>query len=100
VALTLTGVFVDVLLALSVLVELLAVTGLVVLRTTMQRLHVVALATAVGPALVGVAVAIGTHATANQAAKGLLIALVLLVFGGVLSHETGRTVLAHEVENT
>jgi len=88
------NLIVAVLLALAVLVEVLAVAGLLSLRATMQRLHVVGPATCVGPVLVGIAVAVGTHATPSQGAKGLLIALVLLLFAGVLSHETGRAAIA------
>ncbi|HZO95249.1 MAG TPA: monovalent cation/H(+) antiporter subunit G [Candidatus Baltobacteraceae bacterium] len=94
------SVVVAILLALAVLVEVLAVTGLIVLRTTMQRLHVVGAATCVAPVLVGVAAAVGTHATPSQGAKGLLIALLLVVFGGVLSHATGQAAYARETEST
>lgn len=87
---------VGVLLVLAVLVELLAVAGLVAMRTTMQRLHVVGPAVCVGPVLIGIAVALGTHATADQAGKGLVIAFVLLLFAGVLSHVTGRAAAARD----
>lgn len=85
---------VTVLLALAVLVEWLAVLGLVTMRTTMQRLHFVAPATGVGPVLAGVAVAVGSHATPSQGAKGILVAVVLLLFGGALAHETGLAAVA------
>lgn len=84
------------LLALTVIVELLAVLGLVTMRTTMQRLHFIGPATCAGPVLAGVAVAVGTHATPNQGAKGIVIAFVLLLFAGVLSHETALAAVARE----
>ncbi len=87
------------LLSATVIVELLAVLGLVAMRTTMQRLHFIGPATCVGPVLAGAAVAIGTHATPNQGAKGIVIAVALLLFGGVLSHETGRAAVARERES-
>lgn len=91
-----TAVLVVVLLTFGVIVEGLAVLGLVILRTTMQRLHVVGPATVVGPVLIALATALGTHATPAQGAKGLLIALVLLTFAGVLSHETARAAAARD----
>ncbi len=84
------------LLAAAVIVELLAVAGLVTMRTTMQRLHFVAPATCVGPVLAGLAVAVGTHATPSQGAKGIVIALVLVLFSGVLSHETALAAVSRE----
>ena len=91
-----SGVAVAVLLGLAVVVDALAVTGLLAMRTTLQRLHFVGPATVVAPLLAGIAVAIATHATASQGGKGLLIALVLLLFSGVLSHETGRAAVSRE----
>lgn len=84
------------LLALAVLVELLAVLGLATMRTTMQRLHFIAPATCVGPVLAALAVAIAPHRSQSEAGKGLVIALVLLLFSGVLSHETGLTAASRE----
>lgn len=84
------------LLAVTVLVEFLAVLGLLTMRTTMQRLHFIGPATCVGPVLAGLAVAVGTHATPNQGAKGIVITIVLLLFGGVLSHETGLAAYSRE----
>lgn len=95
---TAASIAIAALLGLAVLLEAVAVAGLFALRTTMQRLHLVGLATCLPPVLAGIAVVIGTHATANQAGKGLLIALVLLLFGGTLSHETGRAAFSREVE--
>ncbi len=97
-AVSLTTVAIVVLLTLAVIVDVIAVAGLFALRTTMQRLHLVAQAACVAPALAGVAVTIGTHATPSQGAKGLLIALVMALFSGVLSHETGRAAYARETE--
>lgn len=85
-----TGVAVAALLGLAVLVDVLAVAGLLAMRTTLQRLHFVGPATCVAPVLAGIAVAVAGHATSSQGGKGLLIALVLLLFSGALSHETGR----------
>ena len=82
------------LLVAGVLVEVLSVVGLVAMRTTLQRLHFVGPATCVGPVLIGAAVTLGTHATPSQGTKGLLVALVLALFSGVLSHETGLAAVA------
>jgi multisubunit Na+/H+ antiporter MnhG subunit len=86
------------LLGMASVVEVLACTGLVAMRTTLQRLHFVGPATCVAPWLVAVAVMLGTHATGNQAAKALAIALVLSLFSGVLAHETGCAARARDAE--
>ncbi len=66
------------------------------MRSPMQRLHFVGPASLVAPALAGVAVVIGTHATAGQGPKGIVVAAVLALFGGVISHETGRAIVSRE----
>ena len=88
------SVLVTFLLAAAVVVDVLAVTGLAIMRTPMQRLHFIGPVVCVAPVFTAVAVLIGTHATPSQAGKGALIALVLVLFGGVLSHETGRAIVA------
>lgn len=93
---TFTAAVIGALLVLGVIVEVLSVAGLVLMRTSLQRLHFVGPATIVGPVLVGLAIALGTHATPSQGAKGLLIAAVLAIFSGVISHETGCAALARE----
>ena len=95
-AVSASTVIVSILLALTVIVELLAVTGLVAMRTTMQRVHFIAPATCVGPVLAGIAVAVGTHATPSLGAKGIVVALVLVLFSGVLSHETALAAISRE----
>lgn len=86
----------DGLLVTAVLVELTCVLGLCVMRTPLQKLHFIGPATCVGPVFAGLAVLCGTHATASQAGKGLVVAIVLLTFAGVLSHETGRCIALRE----
>jgi hypothetical protein len=85
-----------ILVSLCVTIDVLAVFGLFAMRTTMQRLHFVGPMTCVAPVLAGIAILMGTHATPSQGAKGLLIALVLATFGGMLSHETARAAIARE----
>jgi len=93
---TLTTSIITILLVVSVIVEALSVTGLIAMRTPLQRLHYVGPATVVGPTLIGVAVTLGTHATPAQGAKGLLVAALLAAFNGVVSHDTGCAALARE----
>lgn len=91
-----SSALVTALLALAVVVDVLSVAGLLAMRTAIQRLHFVAPAACVAPVLAGIAVVLGTHATPSQGAKGLIVAAALVLFSGVLSHETARAIVSRE----
>jgi multisubunit Na+/H+ antiporter MnhG subunit len=86
------------LVVLAVLVEILCCLGIVVMRTPLQRLHFIGPASVVGPVLIGIAVAFAKHPYPGSGFKAAFIALVLVVFSGMLQHETARAALAREVE--
>jgi multisubunit Na+/H+ antiporter MnhG subunit len=86
------------LVVLAVLVEILCCVGIVVMRTPLQRLHFIGPASVVGPVLLGIAVAFAKHPYPGSGFKAAFIALVLVVFSGMLQHETARAALARESE--
>ena len=70
---------VDVLLALGVAAELLCVVGVLVMRTTLDRLHYVSAATTVPAVLVLVAVLVRVHLSAGGLQAIATVALLFLV---------------------
>jgi multisubunit Na+/H+ antiporter MnhG subunit len=70
---------VDVLLALGVAAELLCVAGVVVMRTTLDRLHYVAAATTVPAFLVLLAVLVRVHLSAGGLEAIATVALLFLL---------------------
>lgn len=85
-------VAIDALLGAAVVVAVLSCAGIQVMRTAMQRLHYLGPLTMIAPVLIGVAVAIARNGYAGAGFKALFIAIVLVVFGPVLAHQTARTV--------
>jgi multisubunit Na+/H+ antiporter MnhG subunit len=82
------------LIGLAVLVEAVCCIGILVMRTPLQRLHYVGPATMVCPVLVALAVAVSKNPLSGAGLKALFIAALLVVFGPVISHATGRAALA------
>jgi multisubunit Na+/H+ antiporter MnhG subunit len=85
---------VDVLLALAVLGEAVCVVGLLLGRAAIDRLHYAGAATTIPPALVGAAVVVNEGATASSI-NAIVVAGLMLVLGGVVTHATARVVFAH-----
>jgi monovalent cation/proton antiporter MnhG/PhaG subunit len=87
---------VDVLLALGVAAELLCVVGVLVMRTTLDRLHYTGAATTVPAALVLVAVLVRVHLSAGGLQAIATVALLFLV-NPVLVIATARA--ARRIDN-
>jgi multisubunit Na+/H+ antiporter MnhG subunit len=83
-----------VLLGLAVLVEAICCAGILAMKTPLQRMHFVGLASMVCPVLVAVAVAVSKNPLSGAGLKASFIAAVIVVFAPVASHATGRTALA------
>lgn len=90
------AVIVDASLALAVLIEVICALGIVLMKTPLQRLHFVGPATTVAPALVAIAVAMAKHPYSGSGFKAGFIALALIVFSPILSHETARAAVSRE----
>ncbi len=84
---------VAILLFAGVAVELMCCVGVLVMRTPLQRLHYVGPAATVGPALIAAAVALSQYPFWGASLKADFIALVLIVFGPVLTHATARAIM-------
>jgi len=78
------------LLLLAVVTVALSCTGVLVMRTPLQRLHYLGPLAMVAPVLIGIAVALAHGVYAGAGLKALFIALVLAAFAPVLSHQTGQ----------
>lgn len=89
-----TDVAVAALLALAVLVVALSCAGVLLMKTTLQRLHFVGPAAMVAPVLVAIGAALAKHPYSGSGFKAGFIAVVLLVFGPILSHATGRAAVS------
>jgi multisubunit Na+/H+ antiporter MnhG subunit len=85
---------VDVLLALAVLGEAVCVAGLLLGRAAIDRLHYAGAATTIPPALVAAAVVASEGATSSSV-NAIVVAGLMLVLGGVVTHATARVVVAH-----
>ena len=86
-----TDVAIDVLLALGVSTELLCVVGVVVMRTTFDRLHYAAAATTVPAFLVLAAVLVREHVSSGGL-QAIASVAVLFLLNPMLVHATARAV--------
>ena len=86
-----TDVAIDVLLALGVSTELLCVIGVVVMRTTFDRLHYAAAATTVPAFLVLAAVLVREHVSSGGL-QAIASVAVLFLLNPMLVHATARAV--------
>lgn len=84
------GLAIAVFLALAVLAEAIACAGILVMRTPLQRLHYVGVGAVVAPIFVALAVSVSQMPYSGAGLKAWFIALVVVVFGPVISHQTGR----------
>lgn len=78
------------LLTLTVLVEIVCCLGILSMKTTLQRLHYVGPITMLAPLLVAIAIAVSKNPLSGASLKAFFIAAVLMVFGPIVSHATGR----------
>jgi multisubunit Na+/H+ antiporter MnhG subunit len=86
-----TNVVVDVLLALGVAAELVCCAGVVVMRTSEDRLHYAAAGASVGPVLV-LAALIVREGLASQGLEAIAAVAILFVASPVLTHAIGRAI--------
>jgi monovalent cation/proton antiporter MnhG/PhaG subunit len=90
-------VIVDVLLVLTVLVELICVLGLLLSATIYDRLHYSGATTALAPFLLLATIAIRQpHPYTNPVWNMLFVAVVLFVLNNVLSHAIARVARQRE----
>jgi len=82
----------DVLIALGVASEVIACLGLAAMRSAIDRLHFASAGTAVGPALLAVAVCVREGIVSAQGLAALLIAVVFAFAGSALGVALARTV--------
>ena len=85
------NVLVDVLLGVAVTVELLCVLGVVVMRTTYDRLHYLSASTSVGPFLI-LAALIVREGICAETMDAIAAVGILFLAGPILVHATGRAV--------
>lgn len=83
------GAAVSALLAAGVVVEILAVVGTLVLRSTLDRAHMLGPAAILGPLLIVAAIVVHEH-TSPLGVKALLVLVVLWFASPVLGHATAR----------
>lgn len=88
-------VLVDVLLGLSIAVQLVCALGLLLMPNVYDRLHFLGPASTVAPALVAAAV-VTVEAFDHQGIEAVLLALFLALFGPVVSHATVRAARIRE----
>jgi multicomponent Na+:H+ antiporter subunit G len=88
-------VVVDVLLGLTVLVQVVSAIGLLAMPNLFDRLHYLGPASTVAPVLLAVAVVV-TERFDHQGIVTLLLAVVLLVFQPVVTHATARAARIRE----
>jgi multicomponent Na+:H+ antiporter subunit G len=89
-------VLVGVLLGSVVLINALSVLGLLFMPNLMDRLHFLTPATSVaGPLMAGAVVT--TEALDHQGIIAILMAVILLVFGPVITHATARAARIREL---
>ena len=86
---SLTDVIVAILLALTVVVTLISVVGLVAFRDLYQRLHFVTPGAVVAPILVGLAVLVKESFNV-RGLQTILTVAAMVVLGPILSHATAR----------
>jgi len=81
---------IDGLLILGVVTVALSCIGVLVMRTPLQRLHYLGPLSMVAPMLIAGAVAAGRNSYHGAAAKAIFIALLIVAFAPVLSHQMAR----------
>lgn len=91
-----SNVAVDVLLTLGVAAELLCCAGVVVMRTTADRLHYVSAGYTVGPFFVLAALLVREQLS-QIGLDSLAAVLLLFLFGPVVTHATARTIRLKDV---
>ena len=79
----------DVLLGLGVAAELVCCLGVVVMRSTFDRLHYAGAATSVGPVLIGAAVLVDERLS-GSGVKTILVVAFVVVTGAVVTSATAR----------
>jgi multisubunit Na+/H+ antiporter MnhG subunit len=91
-------VAVDVLLAVTVLAELVCVVGVLAGATVYDRIHYAGATTSVAPFLVFVAILLRQpHPYTNPVWNALFVAVTLFVLNGILTHAVARVVRQREV---
>lgn len=90
-----SNVAVDVLLAIGVAAQLICVAGLVVMRTTADRLHYVSAGYTVGPFFVLAALLVREQLS-QIGLDSLAAVLLLFLFGPVVTHATARVIRLQE----
>jgi multisubunit Na+/H+ antiporter MnhG subunit len=90
--LTTRDLFLDVLIALGVGSEVIACLGLLVMRSSIDRLHFASAGTALGPALLAAAVCVREGVVSAQGLAALLIAVVFAFAGSALGIALARTI--------
>jgi multicomponent Na+:H+ antiporter subunit G len=86
---------IDVLLGVSILIQLTSALGILLMPNLFDRLHYLGPASTVAPVLVAGAV-VTREAFDHQGIEAVLLALFLAVFGPVLSHATARAARIRE----
>lgn len=89
------GALIDVLLALTVLLQLVSALGLLAMPHLYDRLHYLAPATSVAPVLLAGAV-VTTESLDHQGIFAVLIAVFFLVFQPVITHAMARAARIRE----
>lgn len=87
---------VDVLLTIGVAAELLSCLGVVVMRTTADRLHYVSAGYTVGPFFVLAALLVREQLS-QIGLDSIAAVFLLFLFGPVVTHATARVVRLHDV---
>jgi multisubunit Na+/H+ antiporter MnhG subunit len=91
-------VAVDVLLAVTVLAELVCVVGVLAGATVYDRIHFAGATTSLPPFLVFVAILLRQpHPYTNPVWNALFVAVTLFVLNGVLTHAAARVIRQREV---
>lgn len=80
---------IDVLLGLGVAAQLLCCLGILVMRTSLDRLHYAGAATSVGPVLVSAAL-LTRESLSGSGVKALLVVAFMIVTGAVVTSATAR----------
>jgi len=86
----LRDVLIDGLLFAGVVVVALSCLGMLVMRTTLQRLHYLGPLAMLAPVLIGVAVACARNTYGGAGYKAVFIAILVMIFAPVLTHQTAR----------
>ena len=85
----------DALVAFGVAVQLLCCIGVLVMRSTLDRLHFLGPASTLGPAAVGIAILV-EEGVSQGSGKALLLAMLLGATNPLLTHATARAARVRE----